>query len=181
MPIQAPHSLNGYQVLARKLIVHVRTSFLIPIFRRLYGTAAARVQLSYLQKLPVGTLGRGVADILRDNHLQLIPHYENHDLKHVLLGYAMTPRGRAKTQGLYARQRRLVHHLRWVFAAGRAHTRGVARPAATLPAGPPHPVHRGLDSTRIRRPVYGRPASADWPTHPRNVSTACLTTQPSGH
>ena len=96
MQAQAPHSLNGYQILARKLIVHIRTSFLIPIFRRLYGTAAARVQLSYLQQLPVGTLGRGVADILRDNHLQLIPHYENHDLKHALLGYAMTPEDELK-------------------------------------------------------------------------------------
>ena len=77
--------MNGYQILACKLIVHARTLFLIPIFRRLYGTAAASVQLSYLEKLPVGTLGRGVADILHDNHLQLIPPYENHDLKHVLL------------------------------------------------------------------------------------------------
>lgn len=87
----APKPLNGYQQLARQIIVHARTSFLIPIFRRLYGAADARVQLDYLQSLPVGSLGRGVADILRANHLHLIPHYENHDLKHVLLGYGMTP------------------------------------------------------------------------------------------
>lgn len=96
MQTQAKTSLNGYQLLARKLIVHARTSFLIPIFRRLYGVADSSVQLRYLEQLPVGTLGRGVADILRENHLQLIPHYENHDLKHVLLGYAMTPEDELK-------------------------------------------------------------------------------------
>ena len=83
--------LNGFQVLARQIIVHARTSFLIPIFKQLYGPADARVQFDYLQSLPAGTLGRGVADILRANQLHLIPHYENHDLKHVLLGYDMTP------------------------------------------------------------------------------------------
>ncbi|WP_345125659.1 hypothetical protein [Hymenobacter antarcticus] len=96
MKTQGKAPLNGYQMLARKLIVHARTSFLIPIFRRLYGAAEARAQLRYLEQLPVGTLGRGVADILRENHLQLIPHYENHDLKHVLLGYAMTPEDELK-------------------------------------------------------------------------------------
>ena len=96
MQTQAPASLNSYQMLARKVIVHARTSFLIPIFRRRYGAADASVQLRYLEQLPVGTLGRGVADILHDNHLQLIPHYENHDLKHVLLGYAMTPEDELK-------------------------------------------------------------------------------------
>ena len=87
----APKPLNGFQLLARQIIVHARTSFLIPIFKRLYGPADARVSLDYLQSLPAGTLGRGVADILHANHLHLIPHYENHDLKHVLLGYGMTP------------------------------------------------------------------------------------------
>jgi ubiquinone biosynthesis protein Coq4 len=88
--------LNAYQVLARKIIVHARTSFLIPIFRRLYGAETARVQLIFLQSLPAGTLGRGVSDILAQHHLQLIPHYENHDLKHVLLGYDMTPEDELK-------------------------------------------------------------------------------------
>ncbi|GAA4025605.1 hypothetical protein GCM10022409_07010 [Hymenobacter glaciei] len=86
-----PKPLNGFQVLARQIIVHAKTSFLIPILRQLYGTADARAQFNYLQSLPAGSLGRGVADVLHANDLRLIPHYENHDLKHVLLGYDMTP------------------------------------------------------------------------------------------
>ena len=88
--------LNAYQVWARQVIVHARTSFLIPIFRRLYGRAPAGIQLAALQGLPAGTLGRGVADLLAAHGLQLIPHYEDHDLKHVLLGYDMTPEDELK-------------------------------------------------------------------------------------
>ncbi|GAA4357362.1 hypothetical protein GCM10023185_22010 [Hymenobacter saemangeumensis] len=88
--------LNAYQRLARQVVVHARTSFLIPIFRRLYGTEQAQTQLSYLQSLPEGTLGRGVADCLQQHQLQLIPQYEDHDLKHVVLGYDMTPEDELK-------------------------------------------------------------------------------------
>jgi ubiquinone biosynthesis protein Coq4 len=85
-----PVPLNLYQRLARKTIEHARTSFLIPIVWRVYGAQGTLSQLEYLQQLPPGTLGRGVADILARHNLQLIPHYQNHDLKHVLLGYDMT-------------------------------------------------------------------------------------------
>jgi ubiquinone biosynthesis protein Coq4 len=94
LPTTAP--LNRYQQLARKTIEHARTSFLIPIFQRLYGCQNVAVQQQYLQTLPPGTLGRGVADLLQRHHLQLIPHYEDHDLKHVLLGYDMTPEDELK-------------------------------------------------------------------------------------
>ena len=96
MPFVRATKLNAYQVLARKIIVHARTSFLIPIFQRLYGRAPAGIRLAELQSLPPGTLGRGVADLLARHGLQLIPHYEDHDLKHVLLGYDMTPEDELK-------------------------------------------------------------------------------------
>ncbi|QNH63145.1 hypothetical protein [Hymenobacter sediminicola] len=96
LPTPKTPSLNPYQRLARTTIEHARTSFLIPIFQRLYGCNNTKVQLTQLQALPPGTLGRGVADILARYNLQLIPHYENHDLKHVLLGYDMTPEDELK-------------------------------------------------------------------------------------
>ncbi|MDF7813397.1 hypothetical protein [Hymenobacter sp. YC55] len=89
--ILQPARLNLYQRFARKTIEHAKTSFLIPIFWRVYGAQNIQNQSEYLQSLPSGTLGRGVADILHQHKLQLIPHYENHDLKHVLLDYNMTP------------------------------------------------------------------------------------------
>ena len=86
-----PSRPNGCQRLVRSFIAHCFTSLLIPLFRRLYGTADAASQLQALHQLPAGTLGRGVADLLLAHGLELIPRYESHDLKHVLLGYAMTP------------------------------------------------------------------------------------------
>jgi hypothetical protein len=44
-----------------------------------------------LRRMPEGTLGKGIASCLDDNNLQLVPKYENHDLKHVLLDFKMTP------------------------------------------------------------------------------------------
>ncbi len=41
--------------------------------------------------LKEGTLGKDVAICLDNNKLRLVPGYESHDLKHVLLDYKMTP------------------------------------------------------------------------------------------
>lgn len=38
-----------------------------------------------------GTLGKDVADCLDKHDLRIVPGYESHDLKHVLLDYKMTP------------------------------------------------------------------------------------------
>lgn len=91
MPSNIPAQLNGYQQLVRLFIERLFSWVLIPTFCLRYGTAGTRAQQQLLQHLPVGTVGRAVADLLAAHRLQLIPGYENHDLKHVLLGYAMTP------------------------------------------------------------------------------------------
>lgn len=44
-----------------------------------------------LQELPEGTLGKDIATCLEKNNLRLVPNYESHDLKHVLLDFKMTP------------------------------------------------------------------------------------------
>ena len=44
-----------------------------------------------LQELPNGTLGKDIANCLDKNGLRLVPNYESHDLKHVLLDFKMTP------------------------------------------------------------------------------------------
>lgn len=41
--------------------------------------------------LPEGTLGKDIADCLAQHGLRLVPGYESHDLKHVLLDFKMTP------------------------------------------------------------------------------------------
>ncbi len=44
-----------------------------------------------LSLLPKGTLGKEIANCLQENKLRLVPKFESHDLKHVLLDFKMTP------------------------------------------------------------------------------------------
>ena len=48
-------------------------------------------KVKQLHKLRKGTLGKETANSLDRNNLHLIAGFESHDLKHVLLGYEMTP------------------------------------------------------------------------------------------
>lgn len=48
-------------------------------------------QVEELRMLPAGTLGNDIAKCLDDNKLRLVPGFESHDLKHVLLDFKMTP------------------------------------------------------------------------------------------
>jgi hypothetical protein len=41
--------------------------------------------------MPEGTLGKDIGECLDKNSLRLVPKYESHDLKHVLLDFKMTP------------------------------------------------------------------------------------------
>lgn len=45
-----------------------------------------------------GTLGHEIARCLDEQHLTLVPGYENHDLKHILLDYQMTPEDEIRMQ-----------------------------------------------------------------------------------
>ena len=51
-----------------------------------------------LHESPEGTLGKAVANCLDDHDLSLVPKYESHDLKHVLLDYKMTPEDEIRMQ-----------------------------------------------------------------------------------
>lgn len=51
-----------------------------------------------LREHPKGTLGFDIAKCLDDHNLTLVPKYESHDLKHVLLEYDMTPVGEIRMQ-----------------------------------------------------------------------------------
>ncbi len=57
-------------------------------FLNLFGDKkAASQRLAALEYCDAGTLGRTVWDMLQSKNLDFVPWYENHDLKHALLGY----------------------------------------------------------------------------------------------
>jgi hypothetical protein len=55
-------------------------------------------KVSDLRKLENGTLGKEIAKCLDNHNLTLVPKYESHDLKHVLLNYQMTAEDEIRMQ-----------------------------------------------------------------------------------
>ena len=55
-------------------------------------------KVSDLRKLENGTLGKEIANCLDEHKLTLVPKYESHDLKHVLLDYKMTAEDEIRMQ-----------------------------------------------------------------------------------
>jgi hypothetical protein len=55
-------------------------------------------EVDELRKLQNGTLGKEIANCLDDHRLTLVPKYESHDLKHVLLDYKMTAEDEIRMQ-----------------------------------------------------------------------------------
>ena len=55
-------------------------------------------QVDELRKLENGTLGKEIANCLDSHDLTLVPKYESHDLKHVLLDYKMTAEDEIRMQ-----------------------------------------------------------------------------------
>ncbi len=51
-----------------------------------------------LRSLKTGTVGKEIANILDEKNLTLVPYYESHDLKHVLLDYKMTEEDEIRMQ-----------------------------------------------------------------------------------
>lgn len=61
-------------------------------FLNLFGNRKrTRALLHALEPCPEGSLGRGIWLFLHERGLELVPGYERHDLKHVLLGYRAYP------------------------------------------------------------------------------------------
>ena len=55
-------------------------------------------KLDQMRNLPKQTVGSDIAKMLDKHGLKLIPKFENHDLKHLILGYGMTTQEEIKMQ-----------------------------------------------------------------------------------
>jgi hypothetical protein len=84
--------MNIIQKIARKIIKHsFDLSIIVIDFFSEMKPYHQRVEA--LRDLQKGTLGHEIAKCLDDNNLTLVPKYESHDLKHVLLEFDMKPEG----------------------------------------------------------------------------------------
>ena len=66
------------------------TGVSIRILERIYGANSLDERHQMLRDMKRGTVGRAVADLIDAHGYKLIPKFEDHDLKHVVLGYDMT-------------------------------------------------------------------------------------------
>jgi hypothetical protein len=82
--------MNILQLIASTII---KKSFHLSVWtiEQFYNIAIYEQKVRELQKLPDGTLGKDIANCLEKNGLRLVPNFESHDLKHVLLDFEMTP------------------------------------------------------------------------------------------
>lgn len=89
--------MNIFQIVARTVI---KKSFHLSVWtiEQFNDIAIYEQKSRQLQKLPDGTLGKDIANCLEQNNLRLVPNYESHDLKHVLLDFKMTPVGEIRMQ-----------------------------------------------------------------------------------
>jgi len=71
----------------------IKKSFNLSVrtIEQFYDMTPYNEKVKELRKMPKNTLGNDIAKCLDDNHLSLVPNFESHDLKHVLLKFKMTP------------------------------------------------------------------------------------------
>jgi len=82
--------MNILQKISRQII---KKSFHFSVWtiERFHDMAIYSDQVEMLRQCPPGTLGHDIVLCLDQNKLKLVPNYESHDLKHVLLDFKMTP------------------------------------------------------------------------------------------
>lgn len=66
-------------------------NFSVQIIQRFCDMELQEQQVEKLRMLPEGTLGKEIANCLDARSLKLVPKFESHDLKHILLNYDMSP------------------------------------------------------------------------------------------
>jgi len=74
------------------------TGWIIWALEKIHGATTLNSKLEQLRTLEKGTVGREVAEMLDRKGYRLIPKFENHDLKHIVLDYEMTMQDEIKMQ-----------------------------------------------------------------------------------
>ncbi|RYY36287.1 MAG: hypothetical protein EOP46_07050 [Sphingobacteriaceae bacterium] len=74
-----------------ELIIKISFNFSVWLIRNLFSTKVTDTQLEALRQMEAGTLGKDIADCLDKHGIKMVPGFESHDLKHVLLDFKMTP------------------------------------------------------------------------------------------
>ncbi len=72
-------------------IIHITFKTTVSVIRFFKNPNASRQQIAELRELPAGTVGKEIATSLDEHNYDVVPGFESHDLKHIILDYKMTP------------------------------------------------------------------------------------------
>lgn len=89
--------MNIFQKASRQ-IIKVSFNFSVSVIEHFNNLEPYEKKVSELRNMEDGTLGKAIADCLDNHKLTLVPNYESHDLKHVLLDYKMTAEDEIRMQ-----------------------------------------------------------------------------------
>lgn len=89
--------MNTLQKIARR-IIKMSFDFSVSTIEYFNDMELYNQKVFKLRDLEDGMLGKEIADCLDNHKLTLVPNYESHDLKHVLLDYKMTPEDEIRMQ-----------------------------------------------------------------------------------
>jgi ubiquinone biosynthesis protein Coq4 len=76
-----------------RLLVLLTHTFALPILKVVRRKKQFPFSMAQLSALPYETVGNELWQTLNANNLRLLPYYERHDIKHVVLDYPFTDEG----------------------------------------------------------------------------------------
>jgi hypothetical protein len=77
----------------KRLLVYLAHEVALPYFKLVRRGYKFPYSIKDLQHFQSGTVGRELYGFFFNNDLEMLPHYEKHDVKHVVLGYPPTEVG----------------------------------------------------------------------------------------
>lgn len=77
----------------KRFLVYLAHDVALPYLKLMRKNYQFPYSLKSLQRLPEGTVGQELYTFFFNNDLELMPYYEKHDIKHVVLGYPPTEEG----------------------------------------------------------------------------------------
>lgn len=82
----------------KQFLVFLAHEVALPYLRLVRKSYRFPYSLKLLQRLPEGSVGKELYTFFFNNDLELMPYYEKHDIKHVVLGYPPSEEGEVSLQ-----------------------------------------------------------------------------------
>jgi len=81
------------KIFRSRMLVLLTHSIALPVLKIIRKKKAFSYSMEQLSALPYETVGNELWQTLNENNLHLLPYYEKHDIKHVVLQYQFTDEG----------------------------------------------------------------------------------------